>query len=208
MRKVFSGCALMQMMMRLTLTFLLCGASAPLLAAEAPAFDTKAYCRSMGDMAGGSSEMELFCRQSEATAKQTIAGLEASDRAVKHCGELGQASGGSYEMMEFCLREEMAAEQKLNAAPAQAPAAAAAAGLPQFDTQAYCRSLGDAAGGSSEMELFCRQSEETAKNNLAGLSFSERVRNYCTQMGQATGGSYEMMEFCVKEEMAAEQQLQ
>ena len=132
--------------------------------------------------------------------------IKASERALNHCADLARIAGGSYEMMEFCLKEESAAEQKL-AAPTETPAAETS-GLPVYDSQAYCRSIGNTAGGSSEIELFCRQSEDTAKKNLAQMKVSDRAMKYCGQIGQAAGGSYEMLEFCLKEEMAAEKQLQ
>lgn len=100
-------------MKRLALAVLLCCIASPCLAVEDPSFDYKKYCKDVGDAVGGSSQIELACRDDELKAKERIAAVEASAKATGYCKEVSEAIGGSYVIFEECLNEESAAEKKL-----------------------------------------------------------------------------------------------
>lgn len=76
-----------------------------------------------------------------------------------------------------------------------------------FDTHAYCRKIGDAVGGSSEIELTCRRSESMAKQNIQDHRPIDRVFDYCKNIGANVGGSYEIMQTCIQQEESAQRQL-
>lgn len=76
-----------------------------------------------------------------------------------------------------------------------------------YDSNAYCRRLGDTAGGSAEVELSCRQQEKAAYEHLSTRPTTPRILNYCNGLGVTSGGSYEVFDACVSQEEAAQRQL-
>lgn len=78
--------------------------------------------------------------------------------------------------------------------------AASSAGLPSFDTEAYCRKIGDTAGGSYEIEETCRNEESRALSQLNSESIPARTLEYCSRIGDTAGGSYVIMQTCVEQE--------
>jgi hypothetical protein len=86
---------------------------APAFAVEDPGYDTKKYCKEVGDIAGGSSQLELSCRQMEERTKKNLANIQASARSAKHCADVGKIAGGSYQLFEACLQQEAEAEKEL-----------------------------------------------------------------------------------------------
>jgi len=82
--------------------------------AALPVYDIKEHCKNVAAMAGGSSQMEVFCRETEDEAKRDIARLAAPARIMKHCDGVARFSGGSYQMLQFCIQQEMEADKKLN----------------------------------------------------------------------------------------------
>ncbi|MDL2259320.1 hypothetical protein LJB99_00370 [Deltaproteobacteria bacterium OttesenSCG-928-K17] len=83
------------------------------MANELPLYDTNAYCREIGDIAGGSSQIELVCRQEEEAAKVKISTLNPSTRTMRYCDEVARIAGGSYQILEVCITDELSAEDQL-----------------------------------------------------------------------------------------------
>lgn len=83
------------------------------MANELPLYDTNAYCREIGDIAGGSSQIELVCRQEEEAAKVKISTLNPSTRTMRYCDEVARVAGGSYQILEVCITDELSAEGQL-----------------------------------------------------------------------------------------------
>lgn len=79
--------------------------------AEMPNYDVEAHCRQVGQVAGGSQEMENFCLRQEQSAYDSLKpvwdGLPASLRS--HCDQVAQMAGGSFEMLKFCVGQEIKA---------------------------------------------------------------------------------------------------
>lgn len=82
-----------------------------------------------------------------------------------------------------------------------------AATLPAFDSNAYCRTIGDAAGGSAVIERTCREQESEARSEAAAMSIPARTLNYCTKIGETAGGSYLIFKTCVEQEIGAAAEL-
>lgn len=76
-----------------------------------------------------------------------------------------------------------------------------------FDIKAYCQKVGQAGGGSYQIEETCRQQEAKARYNIDRMTVSSEIINYCSKVGQAGGGSYSIMETCIKEEAASKNRL-
>jgi hypothetical protein len=72
-----------------------------------------------------------------------------------------------------------------------------------FDIEAYCRSVGAAAGGGAQLEAVCREQEQAARNVIDRMTAPPHTRDYCQQVGQSAGGSYQIMEACLEEEAKA-----
>lgn len=72
-----------------------------------------------------------------------------------------------------------------------------------FDIAAYCRQVGDAVGGSYQIEKACRDQEYRAKQNIEKMKIPARIEKYCTDVASAVGGSYNIMEACIKQETDA-----
>lgn len=95
--------------------FIVCISLIPLaIAGDLPLYDTVAYCREIGDLAGGSSQVELVCRQDEEAAKDKIDALNPSARIMKYCDEVARVAGGSYQILEVCIEDELSAEEQLH----------------------------------------------------------------------------------------------
>ena len=76
-------------------------------------------------------------------------------------------------------------------------------GLPAFDTNAYCQTIGATAGGSFQIVETCRQAELNALSQLRKFALKARPMTYCREIGDAIGGSYQIMLACVEEEIEA-----
>jgi hypothetical protein len=69
-----------------------------------------------------------------------------------------------------------------------------------FDINAYCKQVGAAAGGGTQLEAACRDQESAARSEIERMTVTPRVMDYCRGVGQSAGGSYQFMEECLKEE--------
>lgn len=87
--------------------------------------------------------------------------------------------------------------------PSRSAPPSASAELPSFDTTAYCRNIGDTAGGSMQIEATCRDMEDEALSELRRMTIPSRMLNYCTEIGETAGGSYQIMKTCVEMESEA-----
>jgi len=77
----------------------------------------------------------------------------------------------------------------------------------QFDTDAYCKSISKAIGGSYQIEATCREQEKAAREALSSQTVAPEVLSYCHSVGDAIGGSYQIMKTCVDQELAAKAKL-
>lgn len=96
-----------------------------------------------------------------------------------------------------------------NSETADQPEAAAEAGVPAFDTVAYCRKVSEVGGGGSySIEKTCRDMEANARSELSNRSISSRIYNYCKQVAEVGGGgSYSIMNTCVDMELKSASEL-
>jgi hypothetical protein len=79
-----------------------------------PMYDSSAYCGHIGDVAGGSSQIELTCRQQEAEAHEWIRENVGPERSMRYCGKIGSSAGGSYQIFKACLQQEISAAVELS----------------------------------------------------------------------------------------------
>jgi len=79
--------------------------------------------------------------------------------------------------------------------------------VPSYDIRAYCEKVSDSVGGSAEIELSCRQQEETAKSAAEARDLPERVQQYCDEVAQSIGGSYVIYNGCADQELEALEKL-
>jgi hypothetical protein len=77
-----------------------------------------------------------------------------------------------------------------------------------FDIARYCRTIGQHAGGSYQIEKSCRDMEYEAKAKLARMTIPPRIKRYCQNIGQHAGGSYNIMLSCVEMELEAKRSMQ
>ena len=96
-------------------SLLVCLFAAQAFAADVPDYDTNAGCKEIANFGGGgSAQLELHCRKTEAQARDRIAGMEVSASAMRNCNEIASFGGsGNYGMLEQCIKDEMAAEKAL-----------------------------------------------------------------------------------------------
>ena len=80
---------------------------------NAASFDSYTYCRKIGDIAGGSNEIELTCRQEENEARQWFENHDTSARTFTYCLGIGKIAGGSYVILKTCIEQEEEAGSKL-----------------------------------------------------------------------------------------------
>jgi hypothetical protein len=80
----------------------------------APSFDVKAYCHNIGEVSGGSAELELSCRHHESDAAMWIRLHPTSTNTYLYCKNIGQTAGGSFELMQSCIQHEEQAQQQLD----------------------------------------------------------------------------------------------
>lgn len=78
-----------------------------------PTYDITKYCRTISDTAGGSSQIELACRQQENDARAWVRGHPTSDRVMSYCDRIGATAGGSYQILKACIGQEEGAAAKL-----------------------------------------------------------------------------------------------
>lgn len=85
--------------------------------------------------------------------------------------------------------------------PSDMPATAAGPGdaeaLPSYDEAAYCRKIGETAGGSNVVEHNCRAQEARARAEVEAMSIPARTLRVCRDIGGTAGGSYVMLKACV-----------
>lgn len=101
-------------------------------------------------------------------------------------------------------------EYEMNSGVCSHSAAQNASNAPLLDTEAYCKRVGDVAGGSDEIELTCRQQEHVARNWVSAHATSSRTMKYCARVAEGVGGnagSYEIMKTCIEQEEQAAEQL-
>ena len=83
------------------------------LAADLPAYDTDAYCKQIGEAAGGSYAIEESCQKREKRAQDELAKMDIEPRIFKHCEKIGSTAGGTYAIFQSCVKREMGAKQRL-----------------------------------------------------------------------------------------------
>ena len=76
-----------------------------------------------------------------------------------------------------------------------------------YDTDAYCKQLSEASGGSYQIEKACRDQENWSMAKISSLSIPIRIDTYCEELGQASGGSYSMKEACIRQELQAKSEI-
>jgi hypothetical protein len=76
-------------------------------------YDTKAYCKDMSEVIGGSYLIEKSCRDQEMVAKAQLARLAIPSEIEKYCDDMGEFIGGSYVIKQSCVKEEMTAKDAL-----------------------------------------------------------------------------------------------
>ena len=81
-----------------------------IIPAQAADFDTAAYCRTVSEAVGGSYQIELTCREQEASARNRIQRTTIPDRVYTYCTRGAQAIGGSYQILESCIEQELKAK--------------------------------------------------------------------------------------------------
>ena len=77
----------------------------PRAASSFPIFDIDSYCRELGDMAGGSNEIELTCRHQEEAARDWARDHDTSQRTAKYCRGVAETAN-SYEIFKTCVEQE------------------------------------------------------------------------------------------------------
>lgn len=75
--------------------------------------------------------------------------------------------------------------------------------VPSYSSIAYCRKIGETAGGSSMIERSCRDMEAEALAAIRSRSIPARIHSYCDKIGQTAGGSYSIYKSCVDMESEA-----
>lgn len=84
-----------------------------LMAFNAYALDSKKFCAQLGASAGGSSFMEMKCRDLEATAVLKIDSQKVPNQVLATCARQGDFMGGSYHAMSMCIDMELNARKRL-----------------------------------------------------------------------------------------------
>jgi len=80
-----------------------------------PEYDTARYCKRLGDMVGGSNDLELTCVQQENDAAKDVFAKSVTVRTMNYCDGLAKNVGGSYELLETCIEQENKAASRLSA---------------------------------------------------------------------------------------------
>ena len=71
-----------------------------------------------------------------------------------------------------------------------------------FDIDAYCRKVSEAAADRPKAEATCRDREKGFKAKLDRTSVPSDVERDCLTAAQSVGGSYQVMNDCVQEKIA------
>ena len=88
-----------------------------------------------------------------------------------------------------------------------------AAGLPEYDSSAYCKHFAERGKGGYTAESGCMQMEQESKTVLAAMSIEPKILNYCdnfTKKGtrrSGGGGSYTVLKGCVEMEISSKKSL-
>lgn len=92
---------------------------------------------------------------------------------------------------------------------AMTASAAAAAPLPDYDIDEYCKTVAASVGGSYQIELMCVREEKSSRDAVSGMDDLEaRLIAYCDQVASSIGGSYQILKTCIDQELGAKAQLQ
>ena len=75
---------------------------------------------------------------------------------------------------------------------------AAAQGMPNYDTQSYCR-RSSGSGGSYSLENYCRQSENNDRAAVQRANASPEVWRYCLNLARSSE-SYSLLKSCIHSE--------
>jgi hypothetical protein len=86
--------------------------SAP-VTSKIPTFNVERYCRRLGDVAGGSYQVESECLKNEHAALKRLRQISLESRIAQHCAEIGRIAGESYAVLETCVHEENRARDHL-----------------------------------------------------------------------------------------------
>jgi hypothetical protein len=121
-----------------------------------PVYDTPAYCRKVGQAAGGSYQIEGTCRESEGNAQRDLRSrVVIESRVLTYCDRVSSAVGGSYQILLQCVKnEEQAAADIRQLGPIE----------PRISD--YCARISQAVGNSYAIELQCIKNEREAKSRL------------------------------------------
>jgi hypothetical protein len=104
----------------------------------------------------------------------------------------------SYSLAIFCVDEETKRAMGL----------ASMLDVPSFDSVAYCKSIGKAAGGSYQIEITCRDQEALAVRAIRQAEVPHEIMIYCAKIGETVGGSFQIMVTCIDQEISAKRSLQ
>lgn len=90
--------------------------SSPVLAADLPQYDVKAYCKQVAEVGGGGSKsIELGCRQMEAEALNELRKINIPTQMLNYCREVAEIDGiGSYSTLQGCIIMEQEAASQLD----------------------------------------------------------------------------------------------
>lgn len=75
--------------------------------------------------------------------------------------------------------------------------------IPDFDIDAYCKSVADISGGSAKIERECQKMENAEKVNISRLNSPPNTVSYCKKMANFGETSYVFYAKCLKIELEA-----
>lgn len=78
-----------------------------------PDYDTRAYCKRIGAVAGGSYRIEESCLNGEREARKELSRTELPEQIMKYCTRIGEVAGGSYKYMASCVKTETEAMSRI-----------------------------------------------------------------------------------------------
>jgi hypothetical protein len=80
-----------------------------------PRYDVRTYCKQIGEVAGGSSEIEQTCVQIEQKSYNTLKPqwTDLPAKARNYCDEIARVAGGTYQILETCIQQEVSASHEI-----------------------------------------------------------------------------------------------
>ena len=92
------------------------------------------------------------------------------------------------------------------------PQSAAAPQVTQKEIKQYCTQVGNANGGSYQVEAAClemaaREAEITARATLNAMELTDRIDRFCQSVADKNQGSFSTKLDCVQQEIAARERL-